>query len=140
MKYFFLLLFFFSGATSIRAQTKFALLDAKDPIVGEWEWIANDTNAPAAPLADEPWKILKFNAGTAQSMGALGMNDDKGYDCPSWFLAFSNGKQISATLSDGCVKSDKGKKFSFEYFYDASDDELLITVRGEKFRYRRKTQ
>ena len=117
---------------------KFALLDAKNPIVGEWEWVRHDTASPAAPFPEQDWVYLKFSAGTGQSMGALTWDDDKGYGCPSYFMAFSDGKTISGTLSGSCSPELKGKKFSFQYEYDYSSDQLIITIRGVKSVYKRR--
>lgn len=149
MKFRLFLLFVFLAPFVLSAQTKskpaaqpsapkLTLLDAKDPLVGEWEWIASDTGAPAAPLPDQDWRILRFAAGTTQSMGALSFDNDKGYSCPTYFLAFGNGKQITATISDSCIPEDKGKKITFSYTIDSATGELLVTVRGNTFHYKRR--
>ena len=118
---------------------KYKMLDAQDPLIGEWVWITDDTTSVAAPLVDQDWKYFKFSAGTTQSFGALDYDDGKGFGCASYFIAFSDGEHITGTLSDSCIGSDKGKKFSFSYKYDATTDQLIITVRGENSYYKRKT-
>lgn len=127
-----------TSASKQSAAPKYKMLDAQDPLIGEWEWISNDTTGIAAPIADQDWQYFKFVAGNAQSFGALSYDEGKGFGCASYFLAFSDGKHITGTLSDSCIGADKGKKFSFEYEYDAMEDLLIITVRGEQFRYKRK--
>jgi hypothetical protein len=121
------------------AQTaKYALLDAKSPLLGDWEWISNDTGSAASPIPSQIWMYLHFEAGTGQSFGAAQSDDLKGYGCICYFLAFSNGQTVSTSLSSSCMVTDKGKKFTFEYEYDGSMDQLILTVRGEKSYYQRK--
>ncbi|HEU4718282.1 MAG TPA: hypothetical protein VFU15_10625 [Bacteroidia bacterium] len=135
-----LTLFFLSFVLLLGAQTpKYALLDAKDPVVGTWEWIGNDTGSMAAPVPDLNWQFIQLAAGSDQSMGALSYSDEKGYECASYFLAFSNGQMITGTLSQTCLEADKGKKFTMGYRYDAMNDQLVLTIRGETFYYRRKS-
>jgi hypothetical protein len=118
---------------------KFAVLDATDPIIGEWEWIKDPVGSPYAPLPDLDWTFISFSAGNKQSMGAISYDETvKGYGCPSYFLAYTNGTAITATISDCCIAGDKGKKVNFNYSYDATEDQLNITVKGETFSYKRK--
>lgn len=133
-----LLLLCLSPLISFAQQAKYAPLGEKDKLIGEWEWISNDTGAPCAPVPDQDWRYFRFAAGTNMSMAALTYEEAKGYGCPTYFLAFSNGNTITGTISDTCTPSDKGKKFSFAYEYDPSSDQLTITVRGEKFHYKRR--
>lgn len=132
-----LLLALFTPLLIFSQTPKFATLGEKDKLIGKWEWIANDTGAPAAPIPDQDWRYLNFVSGTNQSMAAIGYEEAKGYACPTYFLAFSNGKTITGTISDTCTPSDKGKKFSFEYRYDPAANQLILTVRGEIFYYKR---
>lgn len=138
MKRFLLLLLFCIPAALFSQTAKFALLDAKNPLIGEWEWVAHDTASPAAPFTEQDWIYFRFSAGAEQSMGALTWDSDKGYGCPSLFLAFSNGKTISGTLSSSCSPELKGKKFTFDYEYDYAHDQLLITIRGVTSVYKRR--
>ena len=133
-----LFLFFLSAPAFLNAQTaKFHPLDAKDPLLGEWEWVKSDTSGMAAPLPDQDWQCFKFSAGTEMSFGALSYDADKGYACPTYFMAFTNGSQISGTASNPCSASDKGKKVAFTYRFEGTF--LIITVRGENFNYRRRS-
>lgn len=123
-----LILCFIAFACASYAQTaapKYALLDAKDPIVGMWKFVANDTAAPVSPFGTSGWYFIQFNAGTTQSVASESAGDVM--DCPFLFLCFSNGKTVSTSLSDNCDKSLKGKKFSFTYVYDAASGKLTIT-------------
>jgi hypothetical protein len=128
----------FLSFTVFAQQTKYALLDAKNPLIGDWEWISNDTGSAASPVSDQVWMYLHFAAGTEQSFGATSWDEERGFTCTSQFLAFSNGAAISTTLSTCCNPSEKGTKFSFTYEYDAGSDQLIVTVRGEKSYYKRK--
>ncbi|HLG04060.1 MAG TPA: hypothetical protein VI731_10730 [Bacteroidia bacterium] len=131
-----LLLLFCLGAASMMAQQKFQLLAANDPLVGEWEWVKNDTTAMFTPFTGENWMYLSFGAGPVQSFGSPAFSEEKGYGAASYFLAFSNGSTITATLSDSPVPENRGKKFSFSYVCDKS--RLIITYNDEQFIYRRK--
>jgi hypothetical protein len=132
-----LLLFFSCGIYLAAQEKKFALLDAKDPLTGEWEWVRNDTSAPFAPIPGQDWLYISFGAGSALSFGAPSWDETRGYDCASHFLAFSNGNTISATLSDACVPADKGKKISFTYqVFDRK--QLIITYNDQRYIYKRK--
>jgi hypothetical protein len=133
-----LLLIFVIPVTMAAQAPKYKLLDVQDPLVGEWEWVKNDTTGIAAPFEDQDWQYFKFSAGTNQSFGALSFDEGKGFGCASYFIAFSDGAHITGTLSDSCVGNDKGKKFSFTYKYDATTDLLTIIVRGENFTYKRR--
>lgn len=123
--------------TGFSQTPKFAPLADQDKLIGEWEWIPNDTGAPCAPIPDQDWRYLRFVSGTNQSMAAIALDESKGFACPTYFIAFSNGKSITGTISDTCTPSDKGKKFTFAYEYVPSSDQLIITVRGELFYYKR---
>jgi hypothetical protein len=141
MKIIFQLLILFVAPLMLFSQTqapKYKMLDAQDPLVGEWVWVTNDSTGIAAPLPDQDWKYFKFSAGSTQSFGALLFDDATGFGCASYFIAFSDGEHITGTVSDSCEGNDKGKKFNFTYKYDAAEDLLIITVRGENFRYQRK--
>ncbi|HTL82539.1 MAG TPA: hypothetical protein VL651_12590 [Bacteroidia bacterium] len=137
-----LLCFSFFSLARVHAQTsapKFALLDAKDPIVGTWKFVANDTAAPVSPFGTSGWYFIRFAAGTEQSVASESAGDVM--DCPFYFLCFSNGTTVSTTLSDNCDKSLKGKKFKFSYSYDAASDQLTITgTNGAKAVYSRVQQ
>lgn len=117
------------------AAPKYALLDAKDPVVGMWKFVANDTATPVSPFGTSGWYFIQFAAGTTQSVASESAGDVM--DCPFYFLCFSNGKTVSTTLSDNCDKTLKGKKFTFSYVYDASGDRLTITANGRSAVYER---
>ena len=134
----FILLLCLSPLLVFSQAPKFAMLGEKDKLIGDWEWIASDTGAPCAPLPDQDWRYLRFASGTNQSMASLSYDEVKGFGCPTYFLAFSNGKTITGTISDTCTPSDKGKKFTFDYEYDPASDQLIIRVRGESFHYKRR--
>ncbi len=118
---------------------KYDVLDSKDPLIGDWEWIKDPTGSPYTAVPDIDWVFISFSAGTKQSLGATSYDETiKGYACPSYFLAYTNGTTLMGTITNCCVAADKGKKFSFNYQYDAADDQLVITVKDETFTYKRK--
>ena len=121
-------------SVTLRSQTsKYAVLDEKDQLVGNWEWVKDATSSPYAPMPDLDFVFISFSAGNKISMGALS------YDgCPSYFLAYSNGTNITGTISDCCIAGDKGKKVNFAYEFDAAGDQLILTVKEEKYYYKRK--
>lgn len=132
-----LLLFLLLPLVSTAQTPKYALLGEKDKLIGEWEWVPSDTGAPAAPIADLDWRIIKFTAGANSSMAAIGFEEARGYTCPTYFMAFSNGGTVMGTISDSCSSSDKGKKFSFDYTFEGTN--LVISLHGEKFYYKRRS-
>lgn len=123
----------------LKAQTpKYNTLDEKDPIVGEWQWVKDPVSSPYAPFPDLDFTFITFYAGTKLSMGAISFDEKKGYGCASSFLAYSNGTTIIGTISDCCISKNKGKKINFDYEYDVTSDQLIITVKEEKYFYKRK--
>jgi hypothetical protein len=126
-------------STTFSAQTsKYKVLDEKDPLIGDWEWVKDPTSSPYAPVPDIDFVFLRFAAGTKTSLGAVSFDAVKGFGCPTYFLAYTNGTTIMGTISDCCVATDKGKKLNFTYEYDASADQLIIIVKDEKYYYKRK--
>src|SRR5665213_3214977 len=136
MKYF---LFFFIPVLFSMQATKYAVLGEKNPLIGEWEWMKDPTSSPYAPVSDIDWAFIHFSVGTDQSFGAIAYDDTiKGYACPCYFLAYSNGSNMMGTITNCCVAKDKNKTFNFNFQYDEADDELIITVKDETFTYKRK--
>ncbi|HET6991651.1 MAG TPA: hypothetical protein VFJ43_10025, partial [Bacteroidia bacterium] len=126
-------------ATVLVAQVpKYKVLDEKDPIIGDWEWIKDPTSSPYSAIPNVDFIFLRFAAGTKVSLGAVSFDTTKGFGCPTYFLAYTNGTSIVGTITDCCVATDKGKKINFTYSYDASEDQLIITVKEEKYYYKRK--
>lgn len=121
------------------AQTaKYAVFSEKNPVIGDWEWVKDPTSSPYAAVPDIEFLFIRFCAGNKASFGAVSSDSTKGYGCATYFLAYSNGSTIMGTISDCCVATDKGKKISFNYQYDGGMDELIITVKGEQYFYKRK--
>ncbi len=138
MRSFWFLAIFIS--VTLHSQTaKYTLLDEKDPIVGNWEWVKDPTSSPYAPFPDLDFAFITFSAGNKVSMGALSYDEKKGFGCPTYFLAYTNGTTILGTITDCCIAVDKGKKINFIYGYDPASDQLIISVKDERYYYKRKT-
>jgi hypothetical protein len=139
-----LLIFFglplFSMTSALNAQTaapRYVMLDAKDPLIGDWVFTANDTASPVDPFGNGGWSLIRFSPGTQNSACSTDSSED--FLCPYYFLAFSNGKEIMGTISDGCNKELKGKKMVMKFEYHASEDELVLSSGKSKAYYRRRT-
>lgn len=136
MKYFLLLLL---PLLAFQTTPKYAVLDEKNPILGNWQWVKDPVSSPYAPFPDLDWTFINFSAGNKISMGAISYDDTlKGYGCPTYFLAYTNGNSITGTITDCCIAAHKGKKINFNYSYDATEDQLIIEVKDETFTYKRK--
>ncbi len=121
---------------TVAAQSaKYRQLDAKDAVVGDWEWVKDPVGNPYTPFGDQQWTYIRLSAGTDLSFGALTYSEDKGYGGLSRFLAWTDGSTITGTLSESSTPSGKGKKISFAFHIEG--DQLVITVNGEDYFYKR---
>lgn len=127
------LLLFMAAAQTV----KFRQLDAKDLAVGDWEWVKDPVGNPYMPFPDQQWTYIRLSAGTELSFGAHTYSEDKGYGGLSRFVAWTDGSNITGTLSESSTQSGKGKKISFAYRIEG--EQLVITVNGEDYFYKRKS-
>lgn len=133
-----LLLLFIPAFLPAQGQAqKFVLLDAKNPLIGEWEWVKDPTASPYSPIAETDFIYLRFSTKDSLSVGAIENNESKGLLGHCYFLAYSNGTAIFGTLTGCSNPANNGKTFRFTY--EVTGNELAIIVKGEKIIYKRKT-
>lgn len=125
-----------SAQTKTTTAPKYVKLDAKDPLIGEWEWVKDPTGSPYSPITETDFIYLRFSPADSLSVGAIENNESKGLLGHCYFLAYSNGSTIFGTLSGCSNPANNGKTFRFTY--EVLGNELVITVKGEKIYYRKK--
>lgn len=125
-----------SAQTATVKPSKYLPLNAKDPLIGEWEWVKDPTGSPYNPLPGVDFTYLRFSQKDSLSVGAIENNASKGLVGHCYFLARSNGEAITGTLSGCSNPAYNGKNLSFHY--TVTGNELVITVKEEQFIYRRK--
>lgn len=123
--------------TTAKPSQSFVKLDAKDPLIGEWEWIQDPTGSPYAPFPEVDFTFLRFSPKDSLSVGAIENNETKGLLGAGYFLAYSNGSIIMGVLSGCSNPAHNGK--SFKMYYEVLGNELVITAKGERIYYRKKS-
>ncbi len=136
--YFLLLLFVpaFVSAQTAKPKPQYIKLDAKDPLIGEWEWVKDPTGSPFSPSPGIDFIYLRFSPKDSLSVGALEQNESKGLMAACYFLASSNGSILTGVLSGCSNPANNGK--SFLMHYEVIGNELIITAKGETIYYKRK--
>jgi hypothetical protein len=130
-----LLLLFIPACLSAQAP-KYVVLDAKDPLIGEWEWVKDPTASPYSPVVETDFIYLRFSPKDSLSIGAIENSESKGLLGHCYFLAYSNGTSVFGTLSGCSNAANNGKTFRFAY--EITGNELAIIVKGERIIYKRK--
>ncbi|MDQ3112147.1 MAG: hypothetical protein M3R17_19865 [Bacteroidota bacterium] len=115
---------------------KYVLLDPKDDLIGEWEWVKDPTGSPFSPVPETDFIYIHFSPGDSLSIGSIAKDDLKGKTGNCYFIAKSNGSTVFGVLSNCSNFANNGKAFRFDY--KVMGDELVITVKGEEIIYRRK--
>jgi hypothetical protein len=133
-KHLLLLLLFVPGFIFAQAP-KYNKLDAKNPLVGTWQWEKDPTATPFQPVPETDFIYIRFSAGDSLSVGAISNDENKGMLGTCYFLAYSNGGTIFGTLNNCSNPANNGKTFRMSYAVQG--DELVITVKGEEIIYRR---
>lgn len=120
----------------LSAQTpKYNKLDAKDPLIGTWEWVKDPTGSPFQPVPETDFIYIRFSPGDSLSVGAITRDENKGMLGTGYFLAYSTGSIIFGSLSNCSNPANNGKTFRMNYV--VRGDELVITVKGEEITYKR---
>ena len=137
--YFLLLLFvpaFISAQTTKTKAPDFIKLDAKDPLIGEWEWVKDPTGSPFSPSPGIDFTYIRFSPKDSLSVGALESSEWKGWLGSCYFLVYANGTTARGVLSGCSNPVNNGKLITIHY--EVTGNELVITSKGEKIYYRRK--
>jgi hypothetical protein len=138
MKHFLLFLILISTPFITFAQKSNAVvLKDGNPILGTWELdtTAGNFGAPSLLYDGDGTDVLFFSAGQTSSIAAF--KSDNEIACPTSFIAKSDGKKIYGKISDSCAIDEVGHSFEFEYRYDKEKDQLIITVEGQAYRFKR---
>jgi hypothetical protein len=114
---------------------KYILLDPKDELIGEWQWVKDPTGSPYAPVPETDFIYLHFSPGDSMSIGSIEKDEMKGKTGHCYFIAKSNGSAVFGVLSNCSNPANNGKSFRFDY--KVTGDELVITVKGEEIYYKR---
>jgi hypothetical protein len=141
MKHIFFFLILIAPQFSFAQKAKAVVLKSTDPIIGNWklDTTAGNFGLPALLYDGDGTEIIDFQAGQATSYAAFLMQPGDEIACPSSFVAKSDGKKIYGKITDSCAVDEVGNSFEFEYRYDKEKDQLVITVNGQEYHFKRDT-